>query len=155
MLFLSRVQTHLRIRALSGQVGTVPEVRPKVLVASASPLVRSQVQNHCGKESAHFLEAQGETQARAMILSERPDVLVLDTELLEGNAQILVVAIHQNEELRDMPILLLHGPGELDHWSRLKEPMADALEKPLIAQETRRRVTLLAHLAHLQKLSHA
>ncbi len=155
VLLQVRVQTHLRIRALSAKVGTLTEVRPKVLVVSASPLVRSQVQNHCGKDTAHFLEAQGESQARALILSERPDVLVLDTELVEGNARALAVAIHQNEELRDMPILLLYGPGELDLWSRLKEPMADALEKPLIAQETRRRVVLLAHLAHLQKLSHA
>jgi len=155
LLLQVRVQTHLRIRALSLRAGTPAPARPKVLVVSASSLVRSQVQNHFGKDQATFIEAQGEGQARAQILAHRPDVLVLDTELLEGSAQNLTVAIHQADELRDMPILLLHNPGELETWSRLQEPVSDALEKPLVAPETRRRVGLLARLAHLQKLVQA
>lgn len=153
MLLQVRVQTHLRIRALALQAGNPAPARPKVLVVSASSLVRAQVQNHYGKDQATFFEAQGEGQARAQILAHRPDVLVLDTELLEGSAQTLAVAIHGAEDLRDMPILLLHSPGELETWSRLQEPVADALEKPLVAPETRRRVALLARLAHLQKLA--
>lgn len=155
LLFQVRVQTHLRIRALSLRAGTPAPARPKVLVASASSLVRSQVQNHFGKDQATYLEAQGEGQTRAQILAHRPDLLVLDTELLEGSAQTLAVAVHQSEELKDMPILLLYNPGELETWSRLQEPVSDALEKPLVAPETRRRVALLARLAHLQKLVQA
>ena len=155
MLLQVRVQTHLRIRALTLRAGTLAPARPKVLVVSASSLVRSQVQNHYGKDQATFLEAQGESQARAQILAHRPDLMVLDTELLEGSAQTLAVAVHESEELRDMPILLLYTPGELETWSRLQEPVADALEKPLVAPETRRRVSLLARLAHLQKLVQA
>lgn len=152
MLLQVRLQTHLRIRALTRR-GVVPApARPKVLVVSASSLVRSQVQNHFGKDQATFLEAQGEGQARAQILAHRPDVLVLDTDLLEGSAQTLALAVHQSEELKDLPILLLYSPGELETWSRFQEPVADALEKPLVAPETRRRVALLAKLAHLQKL---
>jgi CheY-like chemotaxis protein len=151
MLLQVRVQTHLKIRALSHGVRTLSHAKPKVLVVSASSLVRSQIQNHFGKDQAAFLEAQGEGQARAQIGAHRPDVLVLDTDLLEGSAQALVLAIHQAEELKDMPILLLYNPGELETWSRLREPVADALDKPLVAQETRRRVALLAKLAHLQK----
>jgi len=155
LLLQVRVQTHLRIRALSKVAGTPAPARPKVLVVSASSLVRSQVQNHFGKDQATFLEAQGEGQARAQILAHRPDVLVLDTELLEGSAQALAVAIHDSEDLRDMPILLLHSPGELETWSRLQEPVSDALEKPLVAPETRRRLALMTRLAHLQKLVQA
>jgi CheY-like chemotaxis protein len=155
LLLQVRVQTHLKIRTLSQRVGNPAPARPKVLVTSASSLVRSQVQNHFGKDQATFFEAQGEGQARAQILAHRPDVLVLDTELLEGSAQALTVAIHEAEDLRDMPILLLYSPGELEIWSRLQEPVSDALEKPLVAPETRRRVALLARLAHLQKLVHA
>jgi two-component system cell cycle response regulator len=152
LLLQVRVQTHLRIRALSKR-GEIPApARPRVLVVSASALVRSQVQNHFGKDQAVFLEAQGEGQARAQILAHRPDVLVLDTDLLEGSAQTLALAVHESAELRDMPILLLHNPGELETWVRFQEPVADALEKPLVAPETRRRVALLARLAHLQKL---
>ena len=58
-------------------------------------------------------------------------------------------------EVLILPILLLYSPGELDAWSRLQQPVADALEKPLVAQETRRRVAMLSHLAHLQKLVQA
>jgi len=155
MLLQVRVQTHLRIRALTLRAGTLAPARPKVLVVSASSLVRSQVQNHYGKDQATFLEAQGESQARAQIMAHRPDLMVLDTELLEGSAQTLAVAVHESDELRDMPILLLYTPGELETWSRLQEPVADALEKPLVAPETRRRVSLLARLAHLQKLVQA
>jgi CheY-like chemotaxis protein len=152
MLLQVRVQTHLRIHTLALRLGTPAPARPQVLVVSASSLVRSQIQNHFGKDQATFFEAQGEDQARAQIMAHRPDVLVLDTELLEGSAQALTVAVHKAEELRDMPILLLHNPGELETWSRLQEPVADALEKPLVAAETRRRVALLARLAYLQKL---
>jgi CheY-like chemotaxis protein len=155
LLLQVRVQTHLRIRALSQQIGTLPPAKPKVLVVSASSLVRSQVQNHYGKDQATFFEAQGEGQARAQIGAHRPDVLVLDTELTEGSAQVLAVAIHQAEELKEMPILLLYSPGELETWSRLQQPVSDALDKPLVAQETRRRIAMLAKLAHLQKLVRA
>ena len=155
LLLQVRVQTHLRVHALTLRSGAPAPARPKVLVVSASSLVRSQVQNHYGKDQATFLEAQGEGQARAQILAHRPDVLVLDTDLLEGSAQSLTVAVHQSEELKDMPILLLYTPGELETWSRLQEPVADALEKPLVAPETRRRVSLLTRLAHLQKLVQA
>ncbi len=155
LLLQVRVQTHLRIRALAMQAGSPAPARAKVLVVSASSLVRSQVQNHYGKTQATFLEAQGEGQARAQIMINRPDVMVLDTELLEGTAQSLALAVQQAEELKDMPILLLYNPGELETWSRLHEPVADALEKPLVAQETRRRLVLLSRLAHLQKLVQA
>ncbi|WP_243305225.1 response regulator [Geothrix oryzisoli] len=152
LLLQVRVQTHLRIRALSLRTGSLPTARPKVLVASASALVLTQVQNHFGKDQAMYLEAQSESRARAQILAHRPDLLVLDTDLSEGGAQNLVVTLHQSEELKSMPILLLHEPGELETWSRLREPVADALEKPLVATETRRRLALLARLAQLQKL---
>ncbi len=152
MLLQVRVQTHLRIHTLALRAGTTAPARPKVLVVSASSLVRSQVQNHYGKDQATFLEAQGESQARAQIMAHRPDVIVLDTELLEGSAQTLSVALHEAEELRDTPILLLYSPGELETWSRLHEPVADALEKPLVAPETRRRLALVSRLAYLQKL---
>ncbi|HEX9011774.1 MAG TPA: response regulator [Holophagaceae bacterium] len=153
LLLQVRVQTHLRIHALARSVGHLAPARPKVLVVSGSPLVRAQVQNHFGKDQATFVEAQGEGQARAQILAHRPDLLVLDTELLDGSAQALAMAIQQAEELAGMPILLLHGPGELELWSKLKEPVSDAMEKPLVAPETRRRVALMARLAHLQKLT--
>jgi CheY-like chemotaxis protein len=155
LLLQVRVQTHLRLHALTMRAGTPAPARPVVLVASASSLIRSQVQNHFGKDQATFYEAQGEGQARTQIMAHRPDVLVLDTDLAEGSAQALAVAVHQAEEFKDMPILLLHNPGELETWSRLQEPVADALDKPLVAQETRRRVALLARLAHLQKLVQA
>lgn len=155
LLLQVRVQTHLRIQALVKEFGNPTPSQPKVLVASASPLVRSQVQNHFGKDQATFLEAQNETQARAQVMTQRPDILVLDTDLAEGSAQHLAVAIHQSESLKSMPILLLHSPGELETWSRLKEPVADALDKPLVARETRRRLLMLARLAQLQKLVEA
>lgn len=152
LLLQARVQTHLRIRALSLRTGPLAPARPKVLVASASAMVLAQVQNHFGKDQATYLEAQSESRARAQILAHRPDLLVLDTDLSEGSAQNLAVALRQSDELRDLPILLLHDPGELETWSRLQEPVSDALEKPLVAPETRRRLALLARLAHLQKL---
>ena len=155
LLLQVRVQTHLRIRALSLRAGTLPPVRPKVLVVSADPVVLTQVQNHFGKDQAVYLEAQGEARARAQILAHRPDLLVLDTELAEGSAQSLAVALHQSQDLEDLPILLLHETGELETWSRLQEPVSDALEKPLVARETRRRVALLARLAQLQKFGRA
>ena len=155
LLLQVRVQTHLRIRALSRRAGALPPARPRILVASASPLILTQVQNHFGKDQAMFFEAQGEARARAQILAHHPDVLVLDTDLADGSAQSLAVAVHQSQGMKSLPILLLHEPGELETWSRLREPVDDALEKPLLAPETRRRLTLLTRLAHLQKLVQA
>ena len=155
LLLQVRVQTHLRIHELTKRAGTPAPARAKVLVVSASSLIRSQVQNHCGKDQAQFLEAQGEAQARAQIMAHRPEVMVLDTELAEGSAQSLAMDVHEAEELRGMPILLLYSPGELETWSRLQQPVSDALEKPLVAPETRRRVALLSRLAQLQKLVQA
>ncbi len=151
LLLQMRIQTHLRVRALSLRTDPPPPARPKVLVASANSMVLTQVQNHFGKDQAIYFEAQGEAQARAQILAQPPDVLVLDTELADGSAMNLAATLGQSQDLRDLPILLLHDPGELEAWSRLGEPVCDALEKPLAAPETRRRVALLARLAHLQK----
>ena len=155
LLLQVRIQTHLHIHHLAQRTGPQAPARPKVLVVSASPLVRSQVQNHYGKDQGTFLEAQGEAQARAMLKAHQPDVLVLDTDLQEGSAQALALAIHDSDEMGHPPILLLYNPGELETWSRLREPVADALDKPLVAAETRRRVALLARLAQLQKLVEA
>jgi CheY-like chemotaxis protein len=155
MLLQVRVRTHLRIHSLAQQTGNPAPARPKVLVVSASSLVRSQVQNHFGKEQATFSEAQGEAQAQTQILAQRPDVVVLDTELTEGSAQGLAVKLLEAKEMAGTPILLLYSPGELETWSRLQAPVADALEKPLAAPETRRRLALLIRLAHLQKLVQA
>jgi DNA-binding response OmpR family regulator len=155
LLFQVRVQTHLRIHALVRAAGEPPSARAKVLVVSSSSLIRSQVQNHCGRDQALFLEAQGEGQARAQIMAHRPDLVVLDTELAEGSAQSLALDVHETAELSHMPILLLYNPGELETWSRLQQPVADALEKPLVALETKRRVALLSRLAQLQKLVQA
>jgi two-component system cell cycle response regulator len=153
LLLQVRIQTHLRIRSLSLRTGPLPPARPRVLVASASPLVLTQIQNHFGKDQAIYLEAQGEARTRAQILAHHPDVLVLDTDLADGSAQSLAVALHQSADLKGLPILLLHEPGELETWSRLQQPVADALEKPLVAQETRHRLALLARLAQLQHLA--
>jgi CheY-like chemotaxis protein len=155
LLLQVRVQTHLQIRALARRAGTLPPARPKVLIVSASSLVRSQVQNHYGKDQASYIEAQSDDQARAQILSHRPDVMVLDTDLLEGSAQSLSAAIHGADELKDMPILLLHDTGGLETWSRFQAPFSDAMEKPLVAADTRRRLALMVRLAHLQKLVQA
>jgi len=155
LLLQVRVQTHLRVHALTLRSGAPAPALPKVLVVSASSLVRSQVQNHFGKDRATYFEAQGERQAQTQIQAHRPDVIVLDTELLEGSAQTLAVGLHEAGELKATPILLLYSPGELETWSRLHDPVADALEKPLVASETRRRVALLSRLAYLQKLAQA
>lgn len=151
LLIQVRVQTHLRVRALALSADPLPPTRPKVLVASANAMVLAQVPNHFGKDQATFLEAQGEAQARDMIMAHHPDLLVLDSELADGSAQNLAVTLRQSGGPKDLPILLLYEPGELEAWSRLREPVADALEKPLTAPETRRRVALLARLAQLQK----
>ncbi len=151
LLLQVRVQTHLAIRQLAREAEGLAPARPRVLVASGSPLVRAQVQNHFGKDQAVFLEAQGEGQARAQILAHRPDLLVLDTELLDGSAQTLAAAIHQAPELTGLPILLLHAAGELEVWSKFRDALADAIEKPLVAPETRRRVALMARLSQLRK----
>ena len=150
-----RCGSRLTCTSITWPTGPQAPARPKVLVVSASPLVRSQVQNHYGKDQGTFLEAQGEAQARAMLKAHQPDVLVLDTDLQEGSAQALALAIHDSDEMGHPPILLLYNPGELETWSRLREPVADALDKPLVAAETRRRVALLARLAQLQKLVEA
>lgn len=150
LLLQVRVQTHLRIRELSRLLPPPPPARPRVLVASGSPLIRAQVENHFGKDQATFYEAQGESQARAQIIAHRPEVLVLDTELLDGSAQALAGAVHQAEELAGLPVMLLHAPGELEVWSKFRDALADAVEKPLVAPETRRRVALMARLAQLK-----
>ena len=155
MLLQARVQTHLRLHDLVMKAGTTAPAHPKVLVVSGSSLVRSQVQNHYGRDQAIFIEAQGEGQAWTQIKAQQPDVVVLDTELLEGSAQALLAAIHKSKKLKDTPVLLLYSAGDLEAWSRLLEMVAEVLEKPLVAQETRRRVALVSRLAQLQKFVQA
>jgi CheY-like chemotaxis protein len=154
LLLQMRVQTHLRIRSLGRRLGqhSAP-TRLKVLVASAKPLVHSHIRLHLGRGIATYIEAWGETHAAEQIQGQSPDILVLDTDLLDGSAQALAVATHAAQATRHLPILLIHHPGELEIWSRYRECLSDTLEKPLMAQETRRRIAMQMRLARLQKLA--
>lgn len=104
--------------------------RDRILVVEDEPIVRFGIRDFLESKGFEVEEAGTMEQARALFQRTRPDVVVLDYKLPDGNALDLL------EELRgvdaNVPVVLLTGHGSIDLAVKaIKEGAENFLTKPV------------------------
>ncbi len=104
--------------------------RDKVLVVEDEPVIRFGVRDFLESRGFDVEEAATIEQARSAFRRSRPDAMVLDYLLPDGNALDLIEELHEADPL--VPIVVLTGHGSIDLAVRaIKEGAENFLTKPV------------------------
>jgi DNA-binding NtrC family response regulator len=102
----------------------------KILVVEDEPVVRFGIRDFLESRGFGVREAVSLEQARASFHRERPDAVVVDYSLPDGNALDLLAEIHDVDP--QLPVVVLTGHGSIDLAVRaIKEGAENFLTKPV------------------------
>ncbi|WP_100793277.1 ATP-binding protein [Nannocystis exedens] len=132
-----------------------PEPRPdlpRLLVADDNPDMRAYIAAVLGNDYAVELTANGALALQAA-RARRPDVILADVMMPEMDGYELVTRLKRDDDLRDVPVVLLSAKASREETARgLDVGADDYLPKPFAAVELRSRVraALRLHRTHLE-----
>ncbi|HEY7975537.1 MAG TPA: response regulator [Ktedonobacterales bacterium] len=126
------------------------EPRMRVLVVESSLSARESVAqalaNHCA-----LTFAGGQHEALALISSERPDLVVTEVDLEEGDGISLCVDIRRGPQTERLPLMLLSGRASVqDRVAGYSAGADDYVVKPFDSRLLHARLRLLARIKGLQ-----
>ncbi len=102
----------------------------KILVVEDEPVVRFGIRDFLESRGFGVQEATSLEAARASFQRERPDAIVVDYSLPDGNALDLLAEIHGVDP--QLPVVVLTGHGSIDLAVRaIKEGAENFLTKPV------------------------
>jgi len=104
--------------------------RNKVLVVEDDPAIRFGIKDYLESQGYVVLEADGCVAAEVSFRSSRPDAVISDYRLPDGNALELLPRLQGVDE--DVPVILLTGHGSVDlAVQAIKEGAEHFLTKPV------------------------
>jgi len=104
--------------------------RDRIMVVEDEPIVRFGIRDYLESRGFDVDEAASLEQARAVYQRTRPDAVVLDYLLPDGNALDLLKELHETDP--QMPVIVLTGHGSIDLAVRaIKEGAEQFLTKPV------------------------
>jgi DNA-binding response OmpR family regulator len=115
----------------------------KILVAEHDPHLRWLVCRNLGQclePSPQLLEAADGKEAIRLAWKERPDLIVLDTNLPRLSGQQVCLELRKDSETVNLKLLLLRSSDPKRHEPRFED---DYLVKPFTAPELMQRVEQL------------
>lgn len=102
----------------------------RVLVVEDEPVVRFGIRDFLESRGFGVQEAASLEQARALFQRERPDAIVIDYSLPDGNALDLLSEVREADP--QLPVVVLTGHGSIDLAVRaIKEGAENFLTKPV------------------------
>jgi DNA-binding NtrC family response regulator len=102
----------------------------KILIVEDEPIVRFGIRDFLGSRGFLVQEAATLEQARALFQRERPDAIVVDYSLPDGNALDLLQEVQRMDP--QLPVVVLTGHGSIDLAVRtIKEGAENFLTKPV------------------------
>ncbi len=102
----------------------------RVLVVEDEPVVRFGIRDFLESRGFGVQEAASLEQARALFQRERPDAIVIDYSLPDGNALDLLAEVREVDP--QLPVVVLTGHGSIDLAVRaIKEGAENFLTKPV------------------------
>ncbi|WAS97906.1 ATP-binding protein [Nannocystis punicea] len=128
-----------------------PEL-PRLLVAEDNPDMRAYIAALLGHDYAVELTANGRDALHAA-RARRPDVILADVMMPEMDGYELVTRLKRDDDLRDVPVVLLSAKASREETARgLDVGADDYLPKPFAPVELRSRVraALRLHRTHLE-----
>jgi two-component system cell cycle response regulator DivK len=99
--------------AASAETGRVPPAR--ILVVEDNPLNRLLVHDILELRGHEVVEAATVDEARALLATARPDLLLLDVQIPGGGGEAVIREVRQRADLADLPIVAVTSlamPGD-------------------------------------------
>ncbi len=111
----------------------------QVIIADDSALARmftSRLLSAAGYSGFEVREAQDGQEVFALIMEEKPDLVISDLNMPEMDGLELMTHISQNPELASIPVIIITSAGNQEQRAKLNELGTRAiLSKPLVADE--------------------
>jgi len=130
--------------------GVPAEPRLQVLVVEADQVAREWVRE--ALQARYVMRfTDGVREALDAIMQSRPDLLVSEVDLLDGDGFQLCLQVRRRTELRELPILLLTTrSGTADKVRGFQAGADDYVVKPIDDQVLRARVRLLTRIKSIE-----
>lgn len=141
----------LRITALPDMTEApsepLPSSNPRVLMVESYGILREFARTTLAEDGLEFQGVDTVDGFLERLESERPDLVIIDQDLLEGLGSALVSRLRNQATTADLPILLMCDPSALGPGAPAWSAAADEhLVKPFEPPELRARVrALLSH----------
>jgi DNA-binding response OmpR family regulator len=108
----------------------------KILVADDSPTVRNVAQSLFGKHGYEVLLADDGAKALSVVKTTRPDLVLLNSSLSVVDGEQVCRELRQNEDLKDVPVIMILSVDEKEKERKLKEIGVDSfVNKPFNPKE--------------------
>jgi CheY-like chemotaxis protein len=113
----------------TGDLQAPPEGATVVLVIDDDPAMRELTKHFLGKEGFHVEAAASGEDGLRLARKLRPDVITLDVVMPGMDGYSVVSALMADEELRDIPVVMLTIVDEKSHG--FPQGVADYMKKPI------------------------
>ncbi len=124
---------------------------PRILVVEDSSVQRANLVWKLKKRSYEVIEASSGEEANKLIVSEKPDAILLDWELADAEGPELVEVWAKDETLKWIPVLMLTAHTEVERVQRALEAGAvDYICKPPNEIELAARLSTALRIKYLQ-----
>ena len=125
--------------------------RLQILFVDSDQNARDRVQQALGS-GAIIQCAASLTEARQYLTTNRPDIIISEVLLIEGNGLDLCRSIRSTPTLRHLPIMLLTSLTTIqDKVAGFDAGADDYVVKPFDARHLLARIRLLARIKHLEQ----
>lgn len=125
--------------------------KSRVLMVESYGILREHVREFLSQEGWEFQGADTVDRFLEILEAERPDLVIIDQDLMEGSGSALVARLRNQAATANLPVLLMCDPGALEAGGAAWSAGADEhLVKPFEAPELRARVKALLKHAQLR-----
>ncbi len=83
--------------------------RTKILVVDDNPTIRKGLSVRLRASGYEVVFAEDAISATAALMTERPDLMVLDLGLPAGDGFVVMDRLHKNDRLASIPVIVLTG----------------------------------------------
>src|SRR6202041_2955376 len=105
-----------------------------ILVVDDNPTVRKGLSIRLRANGYEVLFAEDAISATAALVTERPDLMILDLGLPCGDGFVVMERLQKNDRLANIPVIVLTGRELADNRDRALQAGAAAFfQKPLVA----------------------
>ncbi|MDO8806534.1 MAG: response regulator [Elusimicrobiota bacterium] len=129
-------------------------IKRKILSVEDDPDIQQLLHDVLSDETTVLLSAPTLKEAYKLLETHRPDLILLDRELPDGDSVELCVKVRNDPRLRSVPILMLTGRGAVtDKVLGLNVGADDYLTKPFAVEELKARIGVLLRRASANDLA--
>jgi DNA-binding response OmpR family regulator len=108
------------------------KTKTKILVVDDNPTIRKGLGVRLRANDYEVLFAEDAISATATLVTERPDLVVLDLGLPGGDGFVVMERLHRNDRLASTPVIVLTGREVAGNRDRaLKAGAAAFFQKPV------------------------